>query len=128
MIKKTITYLDYNDVERTESFYFNLNEDEIAEMELTTNGGLAETIKAIVDAKDTAAIVKIFKGIILKSYGEKSADGKYFKKSEELSMAFSHTKAYSKLFMELATDADAASKFINGIMPAARVKAAAENH
>ena len=25
MIKKTVTYTDYNGVERTENFYFNLN-------------------------------------------------------------------------------------------------------
>lgn len=124
MLKKTITYTDYNSVERTESFYFNLTEAELTEMEMSTSGGLAEAIQKIVDAKDTVAIIKVFKDLILRSYGEKSADGKYFKKSEELSIAFSHTEAYSKLFMELATNSDAASQFVNGIMPAARATAA----
>lgn len=124
MLKKTITYTDYNSVERTESFYFNLTEAELTEMEMSTSGGLAEAIQKIVDAKDTVAIIKVFKDLILRSYGEKSADGKYFKKSEELAIAFSHTEAYSKLFMELATNSDAASQFVNGIMPAARATAA----
>ena len=125
MLKKTITYIDYNSVERTESYYFNLTEAELTEMEMSNNGGLAEMIQRIVDAKDTASIIKVFKDIILRSYGEKSADGKYFRKSEELSTAFSQTEAYSKLFMELATNAEAAAQFVNGIMPAARSNAAA---
>lgn len=117
MLKKTITYTDYNGVERTEDFYFNLTKAEIMEMELSTTGGLAEMIKKIVAAQDTPTIIKIFKSLILKAYGEKSADGKRFIKSDELSEAFAQTEAYSILFMELATDADAGSKFVNGIVP-----------
>lgn len=118
MLKKTITYTDYNGVERTEDFYFNLSKAEIMEMELGTTGGLAEMIQKVVAANDGPTIIKIFKDLVLKAYGEKSADGKRFIKSEEISNAFSQTDAYSILFMELATDADAASKFVNGIIPA----------
>ena len=118
MLKKTITYNDYNGVERTEDFYFNLTKAEIMEMELSTTGGLSEMITRIVNAKDAPAIIKIFKDLILKAYGEKSADGKHFKKSQEISDAFAQTEAYSILFMELATDADAAAKFVNAIVPA----------
>ena len=119
MLKKTITYNDYNGNERTEDFYFNLTKAEIMEMELGTTGGLAEMLTRIVAAQDAPAIIKMFKDIVLKAYGEKSPDGKRFVKSEELSTAFSQTEAYSQLFMELATDADEAAKFINGIVPAA---------
>lgn len=125
MLKKTITYEDYNGVERTEDHYFNLSKAEIMEMEMGTTGGLAEMLQRIVAAKDTAAIIKVFKDLILKAYGEKSADGKRFIKSEELSTAFSQTEAYSILFMELATDADKASEFVNGIVPAEMSKQAA---
>lgn len=117
MLKKTITYNDYNGVERTEDFYFNLSKAEVMEMELTTAGGLAEMIQRVVDAKDAPAIIKIFKDLVLKAYGEKSLDGKRFVKSDEIATAFSQTEAYSQLFMELATDADAASAFVNGIVP-----------
>lgn len=117
MIKKTITYTDYSGNERTEDFYFNLSNAEIMEMEMSTTGGLAEMIQKIVAAQDSPAIIKIFKELVLKAYGEKSPDGKRFIKSEELSIAFSQTEAYSQLFMELATDADAAAKFVNGIVP-----------
>ena len=119
MIKKTITYTDYNNVERTEDFYFNLTKAEVMEMELSTAGGLAEMITKIVSAQDAPAIIKIFKELVLKAYGEKSPDGKRFIKSEEISAAFAQTEAYSKLFVELATNADVASEFVNGIVPAA---------
>lgn len=118
MLKKTITYTDYNGSERTEDFYFNLTKAEVMEMEMSTTGGLAEMIQRIVAAQDAPAIIKIFKDLVLKAYGEKSPDGKRFIKNEELQTAFSQTEAYSILFMELATDADAAAKFINGIVPA----------
>lgn len=118
MLKKTITYSDYNGVERTEDFYFNLTKAELMEMEMGTTGGLAETIQRIVAAQDAPAIIKIFKDLVLKAYGVKSADGKRFVKSAEISEEFAQTEAYSNLFMELATDADAASAFINGIVPA----------
>ena len=92
------------------------------EMELGTTGGFAESIQKIVDAQNIPEIVKVFKEVILKAYGEKSADGKRFIKVNEsgvpLSVEFSQTEAYSELFMELSTDSEAAAKFINGIVPA----------
>lgn len=122
MLKKTITYTDYNGFERTEDHYFNLNKAEIMELEMSTTGGLAEMIQRIVSAQDAPAIIKIFKDLILRAYGEKSADGKRFLKKDEngrpLSAQFEQTEAYSILFMELATDADAAAAFVNGIVPA----------
>ena len=117
MLKKTITYTNYNGIELTEEFYFNLSKAEVMEMEMSTSGGLAEMITRIVAAQDAPAIIKIFKELILKAYGEKSPDGKRFIKSNELSEAFSQTEAYSELFMELASNADAASAFVNGIIP-----------
>lgn len=118
MIKKTVTFTDYNGVERTEDFYFNLSKAEVMEMEMSTTGGLAETIQKIVAAQDAPAIIKIFKDLVLKAYGEKSPDGRRFIKSDDIATAFSQTEAYSQIFMELATDADAAAKFVNGIVPA----------
>ena len=126
MLKKTITYTDYNGAERTEDFYFNLSKAEITEMEMGVKGGLTETITRIVAAQDSPAIIKIFKDLILKAYGVKSPDGKRFEKSEELSTEFAQTEAYSNLFMELAFDANKAAEFINGIVPADLAKEAAK--
>lgn len=117
MLKKTITFTDYNGVERTEDHYFNLTKAEVMEMEMSTSGGLAEMIQRIVAAQDAPAIIKIFKDLVLKAYGQKSPDGRRFIKTEELRKEFEQTEAYSQLFMELATDADAAAAFVNGIIP-----------
>lgn len=121
MLTKNIKYTDYNGVEREEKFLFNLSKAELMEMELGTTGGLAETIQRVVEAQDTPSIIKIFKDLILKAYGEKSSDGKRFIKIDEngkpLSIAFSQTEAYSELFMELSSDAEAAANFIKGIIP-----------
>lgn len=117
MLKERLKYVDFNDEEREEDFYFNLTAAEITEMELETVGGLSGMIQKIIDAKDIPTITKIFKTIILKAYGEKSDDGKRFMKSEEISNAFAQTQAYSDLFMKLASDADYATNFINGIIP-----------
>lgn len=126
MLKKTITYKDYNGVERTEDFMFNLTKAEILEMQLTKDGGMDAAIKKIVDAKDAPEIMKVFKDLILKSYGIVSDDGRRFIKSKEISDSFAQTEAFSMLFMELATDTDAASAFVNGIVPAADTKPAIE--
>lgn len=117
MLKKTITYEDFDGNQRTEDFYFNLSKAEVLEMELGISGGMTQMLTKIVAAQDGERIIKIFKEVILKAYGEKSPDGKRFVKSEEISTAFSQTEAYSQLFMELATDAGAAANFVNGIIP-----------
>ena len=118
MLKKTITYTDYNGVKRTEDFYFNLTQAEITEMEMGTTGGFTEMLQKIIAAKDVPSLVKIMKDLVLRAYGEKSADGRRFIKSEEISKAFSQTEAYSQLFMELALDSEKGSEFVNGIVPA----------
>lgn len=117
MFKKTITYTDYNGETRKEDFFFNMTRAEVTEMELSIEGGLSDMIKRVTEAKDVPTIMKIFKDLVLKSYGQKSPDGKRFIKSKELSEEFAQTEAYSDLFMELATDSAAAAAFVNGIMP-----------
>lgn len=117
MFVKTINYTDYNGNTRTEDHYFNLTEAEALELEMSTNGGFSERIKRIIAAQDTATLVTIFKDLIKLSYGRKSLDGRKFEKSEEIFNEFKDTQAYSILFMELATDAKAATEFVNGIAP-----------
>jgi len=120
VIKKTITYTDYDGNERTEDFYFNLSKAELMEMDFSATGGMEKMIKRIVEAQDTKRIIEVFKDIILKSYGEKSADGRKFLKvvdGRKLSEEFAQTEAYSELFMELATNDKAATEFINGVIP-----------
>lgn len=117
MIKKTIKYVDFKGNEREEDFYFNLSRPELMEMELTTKGGMSDYLQRIVKAQSKEELIKWFRIIILKSYGEKSEDGRRFIKSEELSTAFSQTGAFEKLYMELVSDDKKASEFINAIIP-----------
>ena len=117
MYSKTIKYLDYNDVERTETFSFNLTKAELVNMQLSKDGGMEAYINKITTTMDGKELSKLFKDLILMSYGEKSDDGKRFIKSPELSEAFAQTEAFSQLYMELLTNYDAAQAFVNGIMP-----------
>ena len=117
MLKRTMTYTDYDGNQRTEDFFFNLTKAEVTVMELSVDGGLDKLIEKIVATQDSKELIKIFQDLILKSYGEKSADGKRFIKNDEIREAFSHTEAYSDLFMELAFNAESAVAFVNGIIP-----------
>lgn len=117
MLKKTITYTDYDGLERTEEFRFNLTKAELMDMELTTVGTFSKLMQKIIDEKDMVRLAKYFKELILKSYGVKSDDGKRFIKSPELSEAFSQTEAYSELYMELLGNSEYAAKFIQQVMP-----------
>lgn len=118
MIKENVTYTDFNGNKRDEDLYFHLSKAELTEMELSTEGGFSTMIERIIKTDNVPEITKVFKDILLKSYGEKSQDGKRFIKSKELSTAFSQTEAYSVLFMKLIMDVEAMTKFINGLIPA----------
>lgn len=117
MLKKTITYTDYDGLERTEEFRFNLTKAELIDMELTTAGTFSETMKRIIAEKDIIRIAKLFKELLLKSYGVKSDDGKRFVKNPELSEAFSQTEAYSDLYIELLSNPEEAAKFFAEVAP-----------
>jgi hypothetical protein len=120
MLKKTITYEDYDGNEVTEDFYFNLSKADLVKLELseTRFGGFSELLQRIVDSEDGNEIVKHFQQIILLAYGKRDPDNpKRFIKSDALSEEFSQTEAFSELFVELSTDAEAGANFVNGIVP-----------
>ena len=114
----TKTYRDWNDVERTEDFRFNLTKAALMEMQYEQEGGMREYLQKIIDAKDQKELMRMFKDLVLRAYGEKSDDGKYFIQNEDTKARFAATPVYSEIFMELSTDSDKASAFVNGIMPA----------
>ncbi len=118
MIKKNIKYTDFNGNEREESFYFNLTKVELLRMDANAQeGGLTEKFKRISKSNDGAAIMEVMEDLIRKSYGKKTADGGFVKKQEYID-EFVSTEAYSELFYELVTDANAAAEFVRGIIPA----------
>ena len=117
MYKKTVTYEDYKGNTRTEDFYFNLNRAELVELELSTKGGLTVMMDRIRAAQDNATLFKIFKDLVSKSYGVLSDDGRKFVKNQEVLDDFMQTEAYSIIFSELATNAEAAAEFFNNVIP-----------
>ena len=118
MIKKTITFSGYDGQKYTEDFYFNLNEAELIEMEISAEGNsLHDGLKKMVDENNGALIMQTFKGIIQKAYGVKSEDGRRFIKNDQVLEEFVQTDAYAKLFFELCTDAAKAAEFVNHVVP-----------
>ena len=117
MLKKTITFTDYNGTERTEDFYFNLKKSELLELQLGVDGGMTQYIQKLVQAQDMPKLMDLMKKIIKTAYGVKSDDGRRFIKSEEIYREFEETEAYSELFMEISTDDKKAADFFNAIIP-----------
>ena len=119
MFKKVINYVDFDGNKREEEHHFHLSKTEMRELELSESGGLSEKMKRIIAAQDVPSLYKVYKEIILASYGVKTPDGKRFKKSAELVEEFTQTNAYDVLMTELTTDADAAAKFMNALVESA---------
>lgn len=117
MFKKTIDYIDYNGNKRSEDFYFNLTKAECLTLEMSTSGGMTALIQQLVAAQDLPTLLDLFTKIVNKAYGEKSLDGRRFVKSQEVTDAFIQTEAFSDFFVEISTNTEAATKFINGIIP-----------
>ena len=117
MYKIREKYEDYDGNERVEESYFNLTKAEITDMELTTEGGMSAMLNRIIAAKDTSKLIAVFKDLILRSYGQKSPDGRRFIKSDELTKEFTETPAYSQIYLRLATDDKAATEFVNNVIP-----------
>lgn len=119
MLKKTITYIDWNGEERTEDFYFNLTRVEVLELEydVDAEGSLTEWLTDLVKSRDIDRIIRTIKKIILTAYGEKSADGRRFMKSDEIRRSFEENPAFDELYMTMVTDSSKAAEFLTSIMP-----------
>lgn len=128
MICKTINYEDYNGNSRTEDFYFNISKAELTQLYTSVKGGLNAILDQIVKTQDTPRLMEYFKEIIRLAYGEKSADGRQFRKSKEIYENFEQTEAYSVLFMELLSDAEKAADFIKHVLPKDLVEEAEKNN
>jgi len=127
MHKIEVPYVDFNGDQRVDTLYFNLTKAEFMEQQLRHNGKWQDQMQRIIDSNDGATIIDEFKRIIFSAYGEKSEDGRYFRKSEEISQAFADSAAYDVFFMSIVTDADAAAKFVNALVPQDLASAVAES-
>ena len=135
MLKKTITYEDFDGNQRTEDFYFNISSTELTELEMSIDGGFGSFVQKVTQAQDIPTLANVFRDFILMSYGEKSADGKYFVKKDSdghrLADRFVDSAAYDALYMELVTDDKKAADFLNSIIPkniAQQIKTSNDGH
>lgn len=126
MFKYTSTYSDWNGTQRTEDFYFGLSEADLTEMEFATKGGFTSYMNKITKAKDTDEAISAFKNLLLKTYGEKSEDGRYFVQNKEVSERFSYSPVYSEIYMRMVRDAKFAVEFFNGVLPKNMQRSSAE--
>lgn len=121
MIKKTITFTNFDGEKVTEVHYFNLNKVEVSKMYARHDGGYAGFLKRIVEAKDSLAMLNVITDLVEESYGIKEGDGKTFTKSKELTAAFVNSLAFEALFMELVATKNSTAamiEFVRGILPA----------
>lgn len=117
MFKITKTTTNFNGEEITRDYFFNLTEAEIVNMQFGKSGGLYDYLATIINAKEQTSIIDTINKIVLEAYGEKSPDGEYFLKNDEIKEKFKATQAFSDIYMELAFDDEKAAEFINGILP-----------
>ena len=124
MLKKTVTYKTFDDKEVTDTFYFNITRNELVGIEvgessqqMLTAETFTDTIKKAMATNDSAKLMEIFRTVVDRAYGEKSDDGRHFRKSDEILNDFKSTMAYDEIIMELAFNEQAASAFIKGVLP-----------
>lgn len=117
MLKKTITYTDYNGVERTEDCYFNLSKMDLMRMETSKDGGYSALVDRMIKSNDANFIMNTLEDLIKRAYCVKSDDGKRLVKSDELSTAFMQSPMYDILVFDMIQDPQKATEFINGILP-----------
>lgn len=118
MFRKVVAYTDFLGNEREKTLYFHLTEAEVLQWEGMLSGTLSEKIQQIQQSKNLDETIKVFTEIIDKAYGDLTPDGEYFYKSPEILAKFKATQAYSKFYMELATNDEVGAAFINEIFPA----------
>lgn len=117
MIKQSITFTDWDGVEQTEEFYFHLSKLEIAELENSRDGGLSDHIQKAMASEDARLVFEELKEVVLKAYGERSADGKNFRKTDALREQFAATEACSELIFGFLTDPESFFTFVQGVLP-----------
>ena len=116
MYKITRKFEDYNGVEKEQDFWFNLSKADILKMELSEEGGMDKRLDKLVKTKDMKEAIRVFEGLLLMAYGVKTDDGR-FVKNDQVRAEFASSAAYSDIYFELATNPEAAQKFVEGVIP-----------
>lgn len=119
MIKKTITFTDFNGEEVTEDLYFNLSTPEITKLSYKYGGDLKAYIEKVVATNDPMLMIEFMEDLMLSSYGIKSEDGRRFVKGRQVREDFEYSQAYAELFIILITKPSEAKLFGEGLVTTA---------
>ena len=122
MIKKTMTYVDFNGETVVEDLYFNLNALEYTRLTARNGGDLDKRIAELVEKDDTEGIIALMEDLLLSSYGVKSEDGRRFVKTKQVREDFEYSQAYAELFVILLTNPEETKKFGQGIASSAQAQ------
>lgn len=117
MYRTSVKYENFNGVEKERTLYFNLTNQELAEMKYSTNGDFEEIIEEVIKNKDYVKMLNVFEELVKKAYGEKSEDGEYFDKSEEVFNRFKYSNAYDAFMNKLMTKDDELQNFVFNVIP-----------
>lgn len=113
MIKETIEYENLMSGEKeTAELYFHLNKPELVAL-----SGEIDELKEVMNSNDNVRMFTKIKEIVLLAYGVRSADGKRFVKSPEITKEFEQSEAFSEYMFALASDADVQDRFFKGLFP-----------
>lgn len=120
MVKKTLTYNDFEGKEVTKDFYFNISKMEFRELDRKIPGGLERMIDQIRVEKDENRMLDLMSTLILAAYGEKAEDGRFVKEDawgRKLSSFFKISEAWDVLFLNLLQNEQELNEFLTGIVP-----------
>lgn len=138
MIKRTVTYEDFNGVTHTEDLYFNLTKTEMSKIVLEeakfdpdgnqdeeSMNAFSDRLREIGRSGDGKKIIDMFEWLLKISYGEKSEDGRRFVKNDEVYEDWRYSASYDQFWQDLMlSETGDMVEFINGIIPADLMKAA----
>lgn len=116
MIRREITYKDFNGTKKKAVLYFHVTKTELTSM---VASGIADpdAIRDVIDSKDKKRMYEMMNNFILGSYGIKSEDGEQFVKSKEVREAFLYSAAYDAFMTDLMSSDKKASDFVRGVFP-----------
>lgn len=117
MLKKEISYVDYNGDSQTDVCYFHLNKAELGKLQMKMDGKFLDHIQLLLEKKKVGSLYDFFYNLILDSYGEKDVSGRKFIKSKEIRDGFEQSIAFSEILMDIVSSPDKMAAFTKGILP-----------
>lgn len=131
MIKMNVSAETFDGDMVTETLWFHMNKVDLIELQQSEPGGFTDTLQAFMSRKpedwtmqDKFKLFDFFRTMVDKAYGERSSDGKRFRKSPEILANFKDSIFYDEFVLSLLEDEEKSIKFFNGVMPKSLIEQA----